>query len=98
MDALPRVSAWGDWVPAPSCARKVKLRPLRGRSFTACVPMVWPTEASSVCSTGGAVVTSTVSDAAPGFNWTSTSRVWLTVRVMLVCVVVANPLAPTVTW
>ena len=66
--ALPRVSASGVCMPAPSCARNVKLRPLRGRSFTCCLPITWPVEASSVCSKGGASVTSTVSVAAPGLE------------------------------
>ena len=34
--ALPRVSACGVFTPAPSCARKVKLRPFKGRLFTLC--------------------------------------------------------------
>ena len=41
--------------------------------------------------------TSTVSVAVPGFNWTSTSSVWLTVNSMFFCCVVEKLLACTVT-
>ena len=56
--ALPRVSACGVLTPAPSWARKVKLRPLSGRLLTLCSLTTWPTEPSSVCNCGGAVLTS----------------------------------------
>ena len=50
--ALPLVSACGVCMPAPSCARKVKLRPLSGREFTSLWLITCPTEASSVWSKG----------------------------------------------
>ena len=66
--------------PGVSDRRRVKLRPLRGRSFTCLVAMTVPNSAVELCSCSPVAVTVITSDSDPALSVMSIVAVWLTVR------------------